>query len=30
MATGPEKDVPLTLYEDVMRRNLAVLLEALQ
>ncbi len=30
IVTGPEKDVPLTLYEDVMRQNLAVLLEALQ
>ncbi len=30
MATGPDRDVPLTLYEDVMRQNLAVLLEALQ
>jgi zinc transport system substrate-binding protein len=29
MATGPEQNVPLTLYEDVMRRNLQVLLEAL-
>ncbi len=29
IVTGPEQDVPLTLYEDVMRRNLQVLLEAL-
>jgi len=29
IVTGPETDVPLTLYEDVMRQNLAVLLEAL-
>ncbi len=30
IVTGPETDVPLTRYEDVMRANLAVLLEALQ
>ena len=30
MVTGPAEDVPLTLYEDVMRRNLAVLREALK
>ncbi len=30
IVTGPETDVPLTLYEDRMRENLAVLLEALQ
>lgn len=29
VVTGPEGDVPLTLYEDVMRRNMQVLLEAL-
>lgn len=29
IVTGPAMDVPLTLYEDVMRQNLAVLLEAL-
>ena len=29
IVTGPEEDVPLTWYEDVMRQNLAVLLEAL-
>ena len=29
IVTGPETDVPLTYYEDVMRQNLAVLLEAL-
>lgn len=29
IVTGPATDVPLTLYEDVMRQNLAVLLEAL-
>lgn len=29
IVTGPDADVPLTLYEDVMRENLAVLLEAL-
>lgn len=29
IVTGPETDVPLTWYEDVMRQNLAVLLEAL-
>ena len=29
IVTGPETDVPLTLYEDTMRQNLAVLLEAL-
>lgn len=29
IVTGPEADVPLTLYEDVMRQNLSVLLEAL-
>ncbi len=29
IVTGPESDVPLTLYEDVMRQNLAVLLNAL-
>ena len=29
IVTGPEADVPLTWYEDVMRENLAVLLEAL-
>ena len=29
VVTGPETDVPLTLYEDAMRRNLAVLQEAL-
>jgi len=27
--TGPEEDIPLTYYEDVMRRNLQVLREAL-
>ena len=29
IVTGPEKDLPLTYYEDVMRQNLAVLLTAL-
>lgn len=29
VVTGPEKDIPLTYYEDRMRANLAVLLEAL-
>lgn len=29
IVTGPEANVPLTLYEDTMRQNLAVLLEAL-
>ena len=29
IVTGPVQDVPLTYYEDVMRRNMAVLLEAL-
>ena len=29
IVTGPQTDVPLTLYEDVMLQNLAVLLEAL-
>ena len=29
IVTGPEEDLPLTLYEDVMRQNLAVLLDAL-
>lgn len=29
IVTGPAIDVPLTLYEDVMRQNLSVLLEAL-
>ena len=29
VVTGPEKDVPLTYYEDVMRENLRVLKEAL-
>lgn len=29
VVTGPEKDVPLTYYEDVMRANLRVLQEAL-
>ena len=29
IVTGPEADVPLTYYEDVMRQNLAVLLDAL-
>lgn len=29
IVTGPESDIPLTFYEDTMRRNLAVLLEAL-
>lgn len=29
IVTGPEEDIPLTWYEDVMRQNLAVLLEAL-
>ena len=29
IVTGPEGDVPLSWYEDVMRQNLAVLLEAL-
>ena len=28
--TGPSEDIPLTYYEDVMRRNLKVLQEALQ
>ena len=28
--TGPSEDIPLTYYEDVMRRNLQVLQEALQ
>lgn len=30
IVTGPEAEAPLTWYEDVMRQNLAVLLEALQ
>ncbi len=30
IVTGPATDVPLTLYEDVMRANVAVLQEALQ
>ena len=30
IVTGPEKDIPLTYYEDVMRQNLAVLLSALR
>ncbi len=30
LATGPDTAVPLTLYEDVMRQNAAVLCEALQ
>ena len=29
IVTGPETDIPLTFYEDTMRQNLAVLLEAL-
>jgi len=29
IVTGPETDIPLTYYEDVMRRNAAVLAEAL-
>ena len=29
IVTGPATNVPLTLYEDVMRQNLTVLLEAL-
>ena len=29
IVTGPASDIPLTYYEDVMRRNLAILLEAL-
>ncbi len=29
IVTGPERNIPLTWYEDVMRKNLAVLLEAL-
>ncbi len=29
VVTGPETDIPLTYYEDVMRRNMAVLREAL-
>lgn len=29
IVTGPESDIPLTYYEDAMRANLAVLLEAL-
>ena len=29
IVTGPEEEVPLTYYEDAMRQNLAVLLEAL-
>ena len=29
IVTGPETDVPLTYYEDVMRQNLNVLLDAL-
>lgn len=29
IVTGPEEDIPLTYYEDAMRRNLATLLEAL-
>lgn len=29
IVTGPEEDIPLTYYEDVMRQNLAVLLTAL-
>lgn len=30
VVTGPETDVPLTLYEDLMRQNVQVLMEALQ
>lgn len=30
IVTGPETDVPLTLYEDCMRENMQVLLDALQ
>ena len=30
IVTGPAEDVPLTYYEDTMRQNLAVLLEALK
>lgn len=30
IVTGPAKDVPLTLYEDVMRQNLAVLIAVLR
>lgn len=30
VVTGPDQDVPLTYYEDVMRLNLAVLTQALQ
>ena len=29
VVTGPEEDIPLTYYEDTMRRNMAVLQEAL-
>ena len=29
IVTGPEQDAPLTYYEDVMRQNMTVLLEAL-
>ena len=29
IVTGPENDVPLTYYEDIMRQNLTVLLDAL-
>lgn len=29
VVTGPDKDIPLTLYEDRMRQNMQVLLEAL-
>ena len=29
IVTGPESDIPLTYYEDVMRQNMAVLLDAL-
>lgn len=30
VVTGPEEDIPLTYYEDTMRRNMAVLQEALR
>jgi len=30
IVTGPERDIPLTYYEDVMRQNMAVLLSALE
>ena len=29
IVTGPETDIPLTWYEDMMRKNLSVLLIAL-